>query len=160
MKLDAQKGQWKSVLSTYNRAVRNGQGYSSGCLQLAVQASMKVNEPSTEHAVSLISKAQSDGHDISNAMVPLVLADLDEIQAVGQQMRDSSEARASGPAAVRPFPAIQRLFSDLLEQGHQIDNFVFHRAAQVCLALRNYREVVTICVFAAQCNGSRDLAYS
>ncbi|CRK44752.1 hypothetical protein BN1723_006278 [Verticillium longisporum] len=44
--------------------------------------------------------------------------------------------------------------------GHQIDNFVFHRAAQVCLALRNYREVVTICVFAAQCNGSRDLAYS
>ncbi|KAG7138320.1 hypothetical protein HYQ45_004564 [Verticillium longisporum] len=142
------------------RAVRNGQGYSSGCLQLAVQASMKVNEPSTEHAVSLISKAQSDGHDISNAMVPLVLADLDEIQAVGQQMRDSSEARASGPAAVRPFPAIQRLFSDLLEQGHQIDNFVFHRAAQVCLALRNYREVVTICVFAAQCNGSRDLAYS
>ncbi|EEY15510.1 predicted protein [Verticillium alfalfae VaMs.102] len=160
MKLDAQKGQWNSVLSTYNRAVRNGQGYSSGCLQLAVQASMKVNEPSTEHAVSLISKAQSDGHDISNAMVPLVLADLDEIQAVGQQMRDSSEARASGPAAVRPFPAIQRLFSDLLEQGHQIDNFVFHRAAQVCLALRNYREVVTICVFAAQCNGSRDLAYS
>ncbi|KAM0591994.1 hypothetical protein ACHAPN_006991 [Verticillium nonalfalfae] len=160
MKLDAQKGQWNSVLSTYNRAVRNGQGYSSGCLQLAVQASMKVNEPSTEHAVSLISKAQSDGHDISNAMVPLVLADLDEIQTVGQQMRDSSEARASGPAAVRPFPAIQRLFSDLLEQGHQIDNFVFHRAAQVCLALRNYREVVTICVFAAQCNGSRDLAYS
>ncbi|KAM0282666.1 hypothetical protein ACHAQH_002863 [Verticillium albo-atrum] len=160
MKLDAQKGQWKSVLGTYNRAMHNGQGYSSGCLQLAVQASMKINEPSTEHAVSLISRAQSEGHDISNAMVPLVLADLKEIQATGQQMKDSSEARASGPAAVRPFPAIQRLFRDLLEQGHGIDNFIFHKAAQVCLALRNYREVVTICVFAAECNGSRDLAYS
>ncbi|KAM0321711.1 hypothetical protein ACHAQA_009950 [Verticillium albo-atrum] len=160
MKLEAQKGQWPSVLSIYNRAVHNGQGYSSGCLQLAVQASMKLNRPSTEHAVSLISKAQSEGHDISNAMVPLVLADLHEIQDVGQQMQASSETRASGAAAVRPYPAIQQLFADLQKQGHQIDDYVFHRAAQVCLTLRNYREAVTVCVFAAECNGSRDLGYN
>ncbi|ROT39417.1 hypothetical protein SODALDRAFT_332860 [Sodiomyces alkalinus F11] len=154
MQLEAQKGQWRSVLSSYKRAVHNGMGYSARCLCLAVKASIHLDEGSSGMAMSLIQKAQIEGHDVSGAVVPLILADLERVEMEEREAADLEETRG------RPYPAILRIFEDLRKDGLRIEDAVFHKAAQVCLALRNYREAISICVFAAEQNGFRDLCYN
>ncbi|KAL2761219.1 hypothetical protein ACRALDRAFT_1059145 [Sodiomyces alcalophilus JCM 7366] len=155
MQMEAQKGQWRSVLSSYRRAVHNGMGYSARCLRLAVKASIQLGEGSSDTAMSMIQKAQIEGHDVSGAVVPLILADLERVET-----EEKEAAAVAGDARGRPYPAILRIFRDLQRDGLRIEDGVFHKAAQVCLALRNYREAISICVFAAEQNGFRDLCYN
>ncbi|WYZ45339.1 hypothetical protein EsH8_VIII_000655 [Colletotrichum jinshuiense] len=155
MKLEAQLGNWKRVLAVYKRAVHNGMGYTSRCLKLAVQAVVHFEGSKSRQARQLLSKAQSEGCNISEAMYPFVLTQLDEIEKSHKQ---TASDREDGRG--RPYAHIKAVFDDLRGRRLHIDDFLFHRAARVCLALRNYREMITFCIVAAELNGRNDLCYS
>ncbi|KAJ0354797.1 hypothetical protein COL154_002178 [Colletotrichum chrysophilum] len=153
MLLEAQHENWGVVNSIYNRAVHNNMGFSSRCLRLAVQASISSNGIACPRAKTLLSKAQSDGHDISNAVIPVVFAKLDQIEKYHQ-----AEGNKGGRGW--PFHDIKGVLFGLQSDGIHIADSVFDRAARVCLTVRNYREAITICVTAANTNGHGDLCYS
>ncbi|TDZ26466.1 hypothetical protein Cob_v000843 [Colletotrichum orbiculare MAFF 240422] len=155
MKNEAFHRNWAAVRSIYNRAVHNNMGFSSRCLRLAVHAHVSLSGSTCIRAKDLLARAQSDGHDISNAIIPLVLAQLSEYLEVAQEEKESHHYRRG-----RPLPFLQSLLADLDRRGIHISDVVFNRAARVCLVQQNYKEAVHLCVSAAQANGGDDLCYS
>ncbi|GKT48591.1 uncharacterized protein ColSpa_08772 [Colletotrichum spaethianum] len=155
MKVEAQLGNWRRVLAVYKRAVHNGMGHTSRCLKLAVRATVHFEGSRSRQAMSLLSKAQAEGCDVSEAMCPIVFTQLEEIE---KAHKVTAAGREDGRG--RPFPYIKAIFDDLRGRQLQIDDGLFNRAARVCQALRNYREMVTFCIIAAEVNGHNDLCYS
>lgn len=150
MKEEAFHGYWDHVLATYDRALHHNMGYSSRCLRLAVKASVKLNGPGCHKARALLRKARSQGHDVSEAIVPIILGTLDQIY---ESCRDVIRTG-------RPFALIKRVLSEWQSLGLHLDEDVLHRATRVCLKLRNYREALSLCVLLAQSKGNDDLCYS
>ncbi|KAF9881894.1 hypothetical protein CkaCkLH20_01040 [Colletotrichum karsti] len=153
MCIEAQHENWAVVQSIYNRAVHNGMGYSSRCLHLVVLANVRLNGPRCEKASSLLARAQAEGHDISHAVMPVILAKFDEVKEWYSAHTDS-EGRGW------PFRAIKTIISEFEDKGIHIVERVYNRAAEICIALRNYREAIALCVTAAEKNGHGDLCYS
>ncbi|OLN87868.1 hypothetical protein CCHL11_00499 [Colletotrichum chlorophyti] len=153
MKAEANSRNWQHVLATYKRAIHNGMGYSDRSLKLAVAACVHFEGPQSRQAMSLLKKAQLEGHDISDAIYPVILAQLNEIQECHREAADSR-------GRSRPYKQIKGLFDNLRAKNIRIDDHLYNRAARVCLALRNYREMVSVCTIAAQANGHNDLCYS
>ncbi|KAK2011063.1 hypothetical protein LZ32DRAFT_639109 [Colletotrichum eremochloae] len=155
MKVEAQLGNWRRVLSVYKRAVHNGMGHTSRCLKLAVRATVHFEGSRSRQAMSLLSKAQAEGCDVSEAMYPIVFTQLEEIE---KAHKATAAGREDGRG--RPFPYIKAIFDDLRGRDLHIDDGLFNRAARVCQALRNYREMISFCIIAAEVNGRNDLCYS
>ncbi|KAK1999347.1 hypothetical protein LX36DRAFT_655587 [Colletotrichum falcatum] len=155
MKAEAQLGNWRRVLGVYKRAVHNGMGHTSRCLKLAVRATVHFEGSRSRQAMSLLSKAQAEGCEVSEALYPIVFAQLEEIE---QAHKATAAGREDGRG--RPFPYIKAIFDDLQGRQLHIDDSLFNRAARVCQALRNYREMISFCIIAAEVNGRNDLCYS
>ncbi|WQF80203.1 hypothetical protein CDEST_05217 [Colletotrichum destructivum] len=155
MKVEAQLGNWKRVLAVYKRAVHNGMGHTSRCLKLAVRATVHFEGSKSRQAMSLLSKAQAEGCDVRDAMYPIVFTQLEEIE---KAHKETVAGREDGRG--RPFPYIKAIFDDLRDKRLHIDDGLFNRAARICQALRNYREMITFCIIAAEVNGRNDLCYS
>ncbi|GKT59177.1 hypothetical protein ColTof4_12531 [Colletotrichum tofieldiae] len=155
MKIEAQLGNWRRVLAVYKRAVHNGMGHTTRCLKLAVRATVHFEGSGSRQAMSLLSKAQAEGCDVSEAMYPIVFTQLEEIE---KAHKVTAAGREDGRG--RPFPYIKAIFDDLRGRRLHIDDGLFNRAARVCQALRNYREMITFCIIAAEVNGRNDLCYS
>ncbi|KAF6842046.1 hypothetical protein CPLU01_00139 [Colletotrichum plurivorum] len=150
MKEEAFHGYWDHVLATYDRALHHNMGYSSRCLRLAVKASVKLNGPGCHKARALLRKARSQGHDVSEAIVPIILGTLDQIYESCRGVLRSNE----------PSALIKQVLSEWQDQGLHLHEDVLHRATRVCLKLRNYREALSFCVLLAQSKGNDDLCYS
>ncbi|KAK2028090.1 hypothetical protein LX32DRAFT_673736 [Colletotrichum zoysiae] len=155
MKAEAQLGNWRRVLGVYKRAVHNGMGHTSRCLKLAVRATVHFEGSRSRQAMSLLSKAQAEGCDVSEAMYPIVFTQIEEIE---RAHKATATDREDGRG--RPFPYIKAIFDDLRSRQLHIDDGLFNQAARVCQALRNYREMISFCIIAAEVNGRNDLCYS
>ncbi|OHE95217.1 hypothetical protein CORC01_09478 [Colletotrichum orchidophilum] len=153
MRADAQIGKWNSVLALYKRALHNGMGHTSRCLKLAITAIVQLEGPRSRQAVALLSSAQSEGCDTKEAMYPIVFSQLEEIG-------DHHKGLAGEDGRGRPFPYLKAVFDDLRSKNLHIDDGLFNRAARICQELRNYREMITFCIIAAEINGRGDLCYS
>ncbi|CCF36333.1 hypothetical protein CH063_07927 [Colletotrichum higginsianum] len=155
MKVEAQLGNWRRVLAVYKRAVHNGMGHTSRCLKLAIRATVHFEGSKSRQAMSLLSQAQAEGCDVRDAMYPIVFTQLEEIE---KAHKETVAGREDGRG--RPFPYIKAIFDDLRDKRLHIDDGLFNRAARICQALRNYREMITFCIIAAEVNGRNDLCYS
>ncbi|KAK1594302.1 uncharacterized protein LY79DRAFT_589157 [Colletotrichum navitas] len=155
MKVEAQLGNWRRVLGVYKRALHNGMGHTSRCLKLAVRATVHFEGSRSKQAMSLLSKAQAEGCDVSEAMYPIVFTQLEEIE---KAHKATAAGREDGRG--RPFPYIKAIFDELQGRQLHIDDGLFNRAARICQALRNYREMISFCIIAAEVNGRNDLCYN
>ncbi|KAH7160934.1 hypothetical protein EDB81DRAFT_644400 [Dactylonectria macrodidyma] len=126
---------WQQVSDTFNEASEKGIGFSSRCLRLAVIANINLEGPHSRTATRLVSKAHMDGHDISSALVPLLVARLESGDDVGTVLREA------------------------LGQGAHVHDSVYNKAARI-LTQKGFQEgAIKVCELAAQQNGNRELAY-
>lgn len=136
MNAEALEMNWEQMLQTYFTAQSRGMSYSPRCLRLAVIARIKQDNGATENAADLVAAARAEGHDVSSALVPLLLARLD--------------AGASVDVLVR----------GILRDGAHIHDSVYNKAARHLMDIGNLDGVVTICEVAARENGKGDLLYN
>jgi hypothetical protein len=139
-------GKWGIALAVYRQAVLNKMGFSSRCLRVAVEAVVHLEGGACQTAMDLIQEAHADGHDVSAAAVPYMLAQLDGI----------SHGNGQG--------GFQKDITDLLNTFHncgiEVHDSVYNRAARICLDRRSYRAAVVVCKTASERNGEKDLCYS
>ncbi|KAH7150109.1 hypothetical protein B0J13DRAFT_594534 [Dactylonectria estremocensis] len=126
---------WQQVYDTFNEASEKGIEFSSRCLRLAVIANINLEGPHSHTATGLVSKAHMGGHDISGALVPLLVARLEAGDDVGSVLREA------------------------LSQGAHVHDSVFNKAARILTQDGFQEAAIKVCELAAQENGNRELAY-
>lgn len=127
---------WQQVYDAFKEASEKGIGFSSRCLRLAVIANVNLEGPHSRTATELVGKAHVEGHDISGALVPLLVARLESGDDVGS------------------------LLQEALGQGAHVHDSVYNKAART-LAQKGFQEgAIKVCELAAQQNGKGELAYS
>ncbi|KAI5463801.1 hypothetical protein BGZ63DRAFT_382337 [Mariannaea sp. PMI_226] len=132
----AQKGDWQQVYGTFKEASEKGVEFSSRCLRLAVIANINLEGPHSPTASELVSRAHIGGHDVSGALVPLLVARLESGDNVGN--------------------VLQEAFS----QGSRIHDSVYNKAARILIQKGFQEGAIRVCELAAEQNGNGLLAYS
>ncbi|KAF7560541.1 hypothetical protein G7046_g3627 [Stylonectria norvegica] len=136
MNTRALKNDWEQVYEVYNEALDRSLGFSIRCLRLAVIANIRKDGGKSNDAARLVREAHAEGHDVSSALVPLLVARMEE----GEDAAD--------------------LIQDTLRQGGHIHDSVYNKAARQS-SQRGYRHAaVKLCKLAAQENGNGELAYN
>ncbi|KAM5348021.1 hypothetical protein ACJ41O_007845 [Fusarium nematophilum] len=132
----ALQNDWERVYNAYQEAADKGLGFSARCLRLAVVATIHREGPHSCTATNLISKAHADGHDISSALVPLLVARLE-----------------AGDGVVD-------LLQETLSKGQRIHDSVYNKAARTLTQKGQRDGAIKVCEIAARQNGMGELAYS
>ncbi|KAF4126556.1 hypothetical protein GMORB2_0292 [Geosmithia morbida] len=130
---DALAGRWDRVWTRYATAE---QPPSLGALRLGVIARLKLDGGSTARTSQLMADAHSQGLDISQAMTPLLLAQIAEGRDAGELVRSS------------------------LDQGITLHDMVYNKAARALSAGGKLDAAVAVCNSAAAENGAGDACYS
>ncbi|KAF5634102.1 hypothetical protein F25303_8876 [Fusarium sp. NRRL 25303] len=132
----ALENDWSGVFSAYKEATKKGLGDSSRCLRLAVVANIHLEGPHSGTVACLINEAYIRNHDISGALVPMLVARLE----VGDNVND--------------------LLRENLAKGQHIHDSVYNKAARVLTQKGNPEAAIKVCELAAQQNGMGELAYN
>ncbi|KAF4970260.1 hypothetical protein FSARC_2666 [Fusarium sarcochroum] len=132
----ALRNDWSHVYSAYQEATKKGLGDSARCLRLAVVANIHMEGPHSCTASGLINEAHAGGHDISGALVPMLVARLE----AGDHVSD--------------------LLQENLGKGQRIHDSVYNKAARVLTQKGNPEAAIRVCELAAQQNGMGELAYN
>ncbi|PNY24931.1 Uncharacterized protein TCAP_05132 [Tolypocladium capitatum] len=110
--------------------------FSAHSLRLAVVEQLGSNGTQIEGAAALVEAAHERGHDISEAMTPLLLARLER----GDDPND--------------------LIDEALRMGSRIHDSVYNKAAQALSAMGNLRAAAEMCEVAARENANGELLYN
>ncbi|KAF4335962.1 hypothetical protein FBEOM_10231 [Fusarium beomiforme] len=132
----ALKNDWSGVYNAYKEATKNGLGASSRCLRLAVVANIHLEGAHSCTVSGLINEAHIRKHDISGALVPVLVARLE----AGDNVND--------------------LLHENLAKGQHIHDSVYNKAARVLTQKGNPEAAIKVCELAAQQNGMGELAYN
>ncbi|KND88699.1 hypothetical protein TOPH_06629 [Tolypocladium ophioglossoides CBS 100239] len=107
--------------------------FSAHSLRLAVAEQLRSNATQVEGAIALVESAYERGHDISEALTPLLLARL---------------GRGDDP---------NDLIDEALRMGARIHDSVYNKAAQALSAMGNLRAAAEMCEVAARENANGEL---
>ncbi|EFY92667.1 hypothetical protein MAC_01303 [Metarhizium acridum CQMa 102] len=129
-------GEWEQVTQLYETACCSGTDHSMQCLRLAVLAYTKCGNRDIERASNLIQSAYAKGHDISEALTPLLLAKLE---------------RGDDPSL---------LIKGALRMGVRIHDSAYNKAAQALSGRGDHRAAADMCELAARENGNGELLYN
>ncbi|KAF5587861.1 uncharacterized protein FSUBG_11661 [Fusarium subglutinans] len=132
----ALENDWTGVYSAYKEATKKGLGDSSRCLRLAVVANIHLEGPHSGTVTCLINEAYIRNHDISGALVPMLVARLEAGDNVNDLLREN------------------------LAKGQHIHDSVYNKAARVLTQKGNPEAAIKVCEMAAQQNGMGELAYN
>lgn len=132
----ALQGRWNQVAMTYKEASMKGLGFSPRCLRLAVIAHIKRQGGQSESAARLVREAHAEGNDVSGALVPLLVAQLE-----------------SGGNA-------EDLINATLNKGARVHDSVYNKATRTLADQGHHDEAITMCKVAAMENGRGDLTYN
>lgn len=132
----ALENDWNGVYSAYKEATKKGLGDSSRCLRLAVVANIHLEGPHSGTVACLINEAYIRNHDISGALVPMLVARLEAGDNVNDLLREN------------------------LAKGQHIHDSVYNKAARVLTQKGNPEAAIRVCEMAAQQNGMGELAYN
>jgi len=132
----ALRNDWNGVYSAYQEATKKSLGDSSRCLRLAVVANIHLEGPHSSTGSRLINEAHSKKHDISGALVPMLVARLEAGDNAGELLQES------------------------LNKGQRIHDSVYNKAARVLTQKGNPEAAILVCEVAARENGEGELAYS
>ncbi|KAI1011570.1 hypothetical protein LB504_002416 [Fusarium proliferatum] len=132
----ALENDWSGVFSAYKEATKKGLGDSSRCLRLAVVANIHLEGPHSGTVACLINEAYIRNHDISGALVPMLVARLEAGDNVNDLLREN------------------------LAKGQPIHDSVYNKAARVLTQKGNPEAAIKVCEMAAQQNGMGELAYN
>jgi hypothetical protein len=132
----ALRNDWSDVYRAYLEANNEGLGDSSRCLRLAVVATIHLEGPHSCTGSRLINEAHSKKHDISGALVPMLVARLEAGDNAGDLLHEN------------------------LIQGQKIHDSVYNKAARVLTQKGNPEAAIMVCEVAARENGMGELAYS
>ncbi|KAF4450910.1 hypothetical protein F53441_6049 [Fusarium austroafricanum] len=132
----ALRNDWSGVYSAYKEATRKGLGDSSRCFRLAVVANIHLEGPHSCTVSRLINEAHISKHDISGALVPMLVARLE----AGDNVDD--------------------LLQENLASGQHIHDSVYNKASRVLTQKGNPDAAIKVCEMAAQQNGMGELAYN
>ncbi|CAG1971563.1 unnamed protein product [Fusarium graminearum] len=127
---------WSGAYSAYLEAAKEGLGDSSRCLRLAVVANIHLEGPHSYTGSRLINEAHNKKHDISGALVPMLIARLEAGDNAG------------------------KLIHENLTKGQKIHDSVYNKAARVLTQKGNPEAAIMVCEVAARENGMGELAYS
>ncbi|KAL4722613.1 hypothetical protein ACLX1H_010494 [Fusarium chlamydosporum] len=127
---------WHGVYSAYQEATNKGLGDSSRCLRLAVVANIHLEGPHSCTGSRLINEAHVKEHDISGALVPMLVARLEAGDNAGELLHEN------------------------LIKGQKIHDSVYNKAARVLTEKGNPEAAIVVCEVAARENGMGELAYS
>ncbi|KAJ4256526.1 hypothetical protein NW757_004154 [Fusarium falciforme] len=128
--------EWGRVYNTYQEAVGKGLGCSARCLRLAVVANIHLEGPHSRTASELISKAHEEKHDISGALVPMLVSRLECGDDVGN------------------------LLQETLAKGQRVHDSVYNKAVRVLMQKGRQEAAIKVCEIAAETNGMGELAYN
>ncbi|RSM19308.1 hypothetical protein CDV31_001730 [Fusarium ambrosium] len=128
--------EWGLVYNTYQEAVDKGLGCSARCLRLAVVANIHLEGAHSRTASELISKAHEDKHDISAALVPMLVSRLE-----------------SGDD-------VSNLLQETLSKGQRVHDSVYNKAVRVLMQKGRQDAAIKVCEIAAETNGMGELAYN
>ncbi|RGP66680.1 hypothetical protein FLONG3_8746 [Fusarium longipes] len=132
----ALRNDWSGVYSAYLEANQEGLGDSSRCLRLAVVANIHLEGPHSWTGSRLINEAHKKKHDISGALVPMLVARLEAGDNAGELLHEN------------------------LIKGQKIHDSVYNKAARVLTQKGNPEAAILVCEVAARENGMGELAYS
>lgn len=130
------RNEWERVCETYRQLLSSGLNSSVRCLRLAVMGHLRRQDGSVDEAASLIDEARARGHDVTEALTPLLLARLEK----GDDASD--------------------LVRQALRRGARIHDSVYNKAAQILSTKGDLRGAATMCEVAARENGNGELCYS
>ncbi|KAL7946494.1 hypothetical protein V8C42DRAFT_320807 [Trichoderma barbatum] len=130
------QNEWERVCEAYSRLLSSGLNLSVRCLRLAVIGHLKRQNGSIGEASSLVDEARGRGHDVTEALTPLLLARLEK----GDDVDD--------------------LIKQALRRGARIHDSVYNKAAQILSAKGDLHGAATMCEVAARENGNGELLYS
>ncbi|KAG6038386.1 hypothetical protein E4U41_004226 [Claviceps citrina] len=105
-------------------------------LRHAVLAQLKCVAPDIQRARSLIRSAHREGYDVTEALTPLLIAQLEQGEDPGG------------------------LISDALSLGIRLHDSTYNKAAQALSAQGNHRAAADVCQIAARENGKGQLLYN
>ncbi|KAH6610577.1 hypothetical protein Trco_000597 [Trichoderma cornu-damae] len=130
------RGEWERVCEAYGRLLSSGLNPPARCLRLAVIGHLRRQDGSVNEAASLIDEARGRGHDVTEALTPLLLTRLEEGDDVGD------------------------LIKQALRLGARVHDSVYNKAAQMLSAKGDLRGAATMCEVAARENGNGELLYN
>ncbi|CAJ0549516.1 Ff.00g031290.m01.CDS01 [Fusarium sp. VM40] len=132
----ALRSDWSGVYSAYQEATKKGLGDSSRCLRLAVVANIHIEGAHSCTVSGLINDAHRRKHDISGALVPMLVARLEAGDNAGDLLQEN------------------------LAKGQSIHDSVYNKAVRVLTQKGNPEAAIRVCEMAAQQNGMGELAYN
>ncbi|KAL7794477.1 hypothetical protein V8C37DRAFT_375641 [Trichoderma ceciliae] len=130
------RSEWERVCEAYGRLLSSRLNPSVRCLRLAVIGHIRKQDGSVDEAASLIDGARGSGHDVTEALTPLLLARLEQGDDAGDLVKQA------------------------LHRGARIHDSVYNKAAQMLSAKGDLRGAATMCEVAARENGNGQLLYS
>lgn len=110
--------------------------FSAHSLRLAVVEQLRTKGTQVDGAIALVKSAHKQGHDVSEALTPLLLARLE---------------RGDDP---------NYLIDEALGMGARIHDSAYNKAAQALSALGNLRAAAEMCEVAARENANGELLYN
>ncbi|POR31448.1 Uncharacterized protein TPAR_08340 [Tolypocladium paradoxum] len=114
----------------------NVSAFSAQSLRLAVVEQLRMKGAKVESAIALVESAHEQGHDVSEALTPLLLARLER----GDDPND--------------------LIDEALRMGARIHDSAYNKAAQALSAMGNLRAAAEVCEVAARENANGELLYN
>ncbi|KAK5987916.1 hypothetical protein PT974_12052 [Cladobotryum mycophilum] len=127
---------WERLCEAYTKLLNSNLAFSASCLRLAVIGHIRRDDEGIAQASSLIDEARAQGHDITEALTPLLLARLER----------GEDASA--------------LIKGALQQGIRIHDSVYNKAAQAISSAGDLRSSAELCEIAAKENGNGELLYN
>ncbi|TWU72728.1 hypothetical protein ED733_000811 [Metarhizium rileyi] len=132
----ASNEEWKRLNEVYETACSAGTGNPAQCLRLAVLVCIKRSNPNFARASILIQSAYAKGHDVSEALTPLLLARLE---------------RGDEPYS---------LIHGALQMRVRVHDSAYNKAAQALSGSGNHWAAAEMCELAARENGDGELLYN
>lgn len=136
MRSMASNEEWERVAEVYETAVAAGRDIPAECFRFVVLAHTKGPNPDMERASKLIQSNYEEGHDVTEALTPLLLAKL---------------KRGDDPCT---------LINNALRMGVRLHDSAYNKAAQALSAIGNHQAAAEMCEIAARENGGGQLLYN
>ncbi|KAK3177315.1 hypothetical protein K4F52_009881 [Lecanicillium sp. MT-2017a] len=127
---------WDELCETYSKMWEQGQITSSKCLGLGIIGHLRADEGRTARAAALADAAVAKGQDVTFAVTPLQLAQIEEGADV------------------------EELIATSLNHGVHIDDCVYNKASRRLSKLGRWQAAINVCETAARENGNGDVLYN
>jgi tetratricopeptide (TPR) repeat protein len=146
MKRALATGQPGQCLRLYKRAVHSGMAFSIDALRLAIQASLQSRTNDYDAAYNLLSRAQRSGEDVSSAVLPILSA---QIHQIDRKLDKDSRSKA-----------INMLLRGIEVRNLTLSGVVLNRAAFACLNSGDSSGAITLALKAAEVEGRSQPCYN